>query len=228
LTQALIWVAVIDGILFSVLRTGGEDATLETGVMIYTIFTGMFPAIAAVIIAQDAIVGERESGTAAWVLSKPVSRPAFVVSKLVPTAVGTLVSMILIPGLLAYGLLSWKAGAPLDVLSFLAAQGIFWINLIFYLSLTIMLGAFFTHRGPVIGIPLALSFGQQMLIGAAPFLARLLPYTLAVPLDDQHGSIAAAVIQGQTPPDLLPLLMTLVYIVLFVALALWRFEREEF
>jgi hypothetical protein len=30
-TQALIWVAVIDGILFSVLRSGGEEAMLETG-----------------------------------------------------------------------------------------------------------------------------------------------------------------------------------------------------
>jgi ABC-2 type transport system permease protein len=229
LTQALIWVAVIDGILFSVLRTGGGEATLEEGVMLYSVFTGMFPAIAAVVIAQDAIVGERESGTAAWVLSKPVSRPAFVVSKLVPTAVGTLVTMILIPGLIAYGLLSWKAGAPLEVLNFLAASGIFWINLLFYLSLTVMLGTFFTHRGPVIGIPLAFSFGQQLLIGAVPSLVRVLPYTLAVPLSgDGPGSIAAAVLLGQAPPDLLPLLMTLVYIAVFVAVALWRFEREEF
>jgi ABC-2 type transport system permease protein len=136
--------------------------------------------------------------------------------------------MILIPGLIAYGLLSWKAGAPLDVLSFLAASGIFWINLLFYLSLTILLGTFFTHRGPVIGIPLAFAFGQQMLIGAAPFLARLLPYTLAVPLGDENGSIAAALLLGQKPPDLLPLVMTLVYIVVFIAVALWRFEREEF
>ena len=168
-TQALIWVAVIDGILFSVLRSGGEEATLEMGLELFSIFTGMFPAIAAVIITQDAIVGEREAGTAAWVLSKPVSRAAFVLSKLVPTAIGSLVTMLLIPGLVAYGLLSWKAGNPLDVLRFLGALGIFWVNLLFYLSLTLMLGTFFTHRAPVIGIPLALSFGQQMLIGQLPF-----------------------------------------------------------
>jgi ABC-2 type transport system permease protein len=195
---------------------------------IFSIFSGMLPAIAAVIIAQDAIVGERESGTASWVLSKPVSRAAFVLSKLVPTAIGSLITMILIPGLGAYGLLSWKAGAPLDVLRFLGALGIFWVNLLFYLSLTLMLGTFFSHRAPVIGIPLALSFGQQMLIGQLPFLARLLPYTLAVPLSDQHGSIAGSLLQGQALSDLLPLATTLVMIVLFTGMALWRFQREEF
>jgi len=58
--------------------------------------------IVAIIIAQDAIIGERQSGTAAWVLSKPVSRPAFILSKLVAGAIGLLVTGIVIQGVVAY------------------------------------------------------------------------------------------------------------------------------
>jgi hypothetical protein len=122
---------------------------------------------------------------------------AFVLSKFIPTAIGCLVTMLLIPGLVAYGLLSWKASAPLDALRFLGALGIFWINLLFYLSLTLMLGLS-SATAPRDRHPLALSFGQQMLIGQFPILARMLPYTLAVPLGDEYGSIAASILQGQS------------------------------
>jgi ABC-2 type transport system permease protein len=126
LWQALLWTAVIDGMLAGILFSGAGPG-FEDGVMLFTIFTGLFPSIAVVIIMQDAIVGEREGGTAAWVLSKPVTRSAFVLSKLFPNLVGVFVSMLLIPGIVGYALLSVSRGAPLDPLGFLAALGVMWI-----------------------------------------------------------------------------------------------------
>jgi hypothetical protein len=40
--------------------------------------------------------------------------------------------------------------------------GIIAVEILFYLSLTLMLGAFFNQRGPVLAIPLALVFLQQL------------------------------------------------------------------
>lgn len=37
---------------------------LETAVMLYCIFAGLFPAVAVVIVMQDAVVGEKQPGTA--------------------------------------------------------------------------------------------------------------------------------------------------------------------
>jgi ABC-2 type transport system permease protein len=227
-TQGLIWILVIDGILAGVLWSGGEDSSAVNGITLYCIFSALFPAIAAVIILQDAIVGEREAGTAAWVLSKPVSRTAFVLSKLFPNLVGVLVSMLLLPGAVAYAQLSAAQGSPLDPLRFLAGLGVLWIYISYYLTLTLMLGTFFTHRAPVIGIPLALAFGQQMLFGLLPFLLKVLPWSVAIPVGQSDRSIVSAIMLGQPLPDITPLVVTSLSILVFVAVAILRVEREEF
>ena len=92
--QSLLWTAVINGSLAAFIWGDAPD-----DVTVFTLFgvMTMFAAIAVAILMQEAIVGEKRSGTAAWVLSKPVSRPAFVLSKLVPNAVGIVVTMLAIP-----------------------------------------------------------------------------------------------------------------------------------
>src|SRR5512147_2674337 len=63
--QSLIWIAVIDGILAGVLWGGGQQQPISETIILFIIFTALFPSVAVVIILQDAIVGEREAGTAA-------------------------------------------------------------------------------------------------------------------------------------------------------------------
>lgn len=223
--QSLIWIGVINGILAGVLWSSGEVNFTE-GIDLYSIFSGLFPAVAVVVILQDALVGEKESGTAAWVLSKPVSRVSFVVSKLFANTLGVLVTMILLPGVVAFLQISLASGSLLPPLQFLAGQAVLGINLLLYLSLTLMLGTFFTHRAPVIGIPLALVFGQQMLLNI-PGAVYILPWSLAVPLNDGGGSIASTLMRGESPTFLFPLYAAVVFIILFSFVGLWRFEREE-
>ena len=79
----------------------GQDQT-SSALSVFLVYSSMALPIVAIIIAQDAIIGERQSGTAAWVLSKPVSRPAFILSKLVAGAIGLLVTDIVIQGVVAY------------------------------------------------------------------------------------------------------------------------------
>jgi len=225
--QCLIWGAVI-GFMLGAMIFGSPDFDPEEAIFVYAIFAGMFPAVAVVIIMQDAIVGERQQGTAARVLSKPASRPAFILSKLAANSVGVLATMVVFPGVIAYAMLSFAEGAPLAMTRFLPALGVIFLNHLFYLAFTLMLGTLFRGRGPVIGLSLGFLFMQQYLIGMLPVLKFVLPWTLVIPLNNQNDAIAPALLTGQPPYSLIPIAAVAVEILVFVWIALIRFEREEF
>ncbi len=142
--HSLLWLLIINLILFFTMMGSKEAA--KTGeevsdtIMLYCIFGGLFVAIGVMIIMQGAIVGEKRSGTAAWVLSKPVTRAAFVVSRLVGNTTGVLLTAVLVPGLIAYlsigafDLLGWLP--PLDFLAGVVALA---VHMLFWLTLTLMM-----------------------------------------------------------------------------------------
>ncbi|HZW02746.1 MAG TPA: ABC transporter permease subunit [Anaerolineaceae bacterium] len=225
--QALIWTMVSNGMV-GLLLWSPEPPAFDEIVMLYCVLGGMFAAVAVIILMQDAIVGEKQAGTAAWLLSKPVARPAFILSRLVPNAAGILVNVLLIPGLLVFAQFRLHGAAQVNPITFLLALLVLGVNLLFFQALTLMLGTLFNQRGPVIGIALAFLFVQQYLIGFVPPLQHVLPYTLVLPLNDVGGAIAPMLIMGQQPGSWLPLFGTLGWIVLFIAVSIWRFNREEF
>jgi ABC-2 type transport system permease protein len=197
-------------------------------VELYGIFAGLFASIGAMVVMQAAVVGEKRSGTAAWVLSKPATRAAFIVAKLGGNAAGFLVASTLVPGLVAFAELSLLVPATLDPGRFAAAIGVLMVHQLFYLALTLMLGTVFNGWGPVIAIPIAFSMAQQTLLGLVPGLLPVLPWTLFAPLGNAQPSITGALILGGTPASWLPLPAACVLAAVFVAIALWRFSREEF
>jgi ABC-2 type transport system permease protein len=221
-TQVLIWVAVTNLPVAAVVAAdpGLDEIAPAT---IYSVMS-MFAAVAVAIIMMEQIVGEKRQGTAAWILSKPVSRSAFVLAKLIPNAIGVLATMVLVPGAVAYLQLS-LAGIALDPLGFLAGLAVIGLELLFFLTLTLMLGTVFASAGPVVGIALAFAFGQQFL--AATPIAPFLPWALVVPLEGGSLSSASALMLGQPIPAPAAILVTAVACVGFVVLAIWRFERTE-
>jgi len=225
--QCLIWGGMIGFMLGAVLFST-RDFQIEGGLMIYAIFAGIFPAVAVVIIMQGVLVGEKRDGTATWVMSKPVARPAFILSKMLANSLGVLATMVVLPGLVAYVIFFIRMQAALNPLRFLAALGVLFLNQFFYLTLTLMLGSFFNSRGPVIGISLAFLFMQQYLIGLLPGLRYVLPWTLVAPLNNTTDAIVPAMLSGQPIYSSLPLLTVALECILFVLIALWRFNREEF
>ena len=72
---------------------------------------GMALPIGAIIMGQEEVLDEKQSGTAAWILSKPVSRVAFILAKVTANAIGILIIMVLLEGALAYRLISDRHGA---------------------------------------------------------------------------------------------------------------------
>lgn len=223
-THALIWLGVTN-VPLATLLWSDADTGQTPPVTIFAIMS-MFGAVAVAIIMQDEIVGEKKSGTAAWVLSKPVSRTAFVIAKLVPNGVGMLATMVLIPGVTAYGVLA-VAGVSVEPLGYLAGLGVVALNLTFYLTLTLMLGTLLDSAGAVIGIALAFAFGQQFL-NQLPMLGQLLPWALIVPINDNEVSNASALMLGQAPPAPMAILVAAIASVLFTVVAIRQFNRTEF
>jgi ABC-2 type transport system permease protein len=226
-SQILIWVAVAN--LIPIMAVVG--APDEPGIDLPTLFSiliGIGAPIGVCIIMQEALVGEKQAGTAAWVLSKPVSRLAFLTSKLASNGLGIATTMILAPGLVLYLASVLFMGTVLPPLGFLAGLGAHLINLFFYVGLTLMLGALFDHRAPVIGLPLAFLFVQQYLPSLYPGLINAIPWSLTAPPNSGATSaVTTALMNGVQPASYLPLVTTLVAGIVFLAVAAWAFQRQE-
>jgi ABC-2 type transport system permease protein len=202
---------------------------MDTTLMLFNIFMGLAGPIGVSILMQTVVVGEKRSGTAAWVLSKPVSRVGFIVAKLIANSTGIIATMILAQGLIAYLISTLMLGFPLSIPTFLAALGVHFVNVLFYLTLTLLLGTIFDHTGPVVGIPIAFLFVQNISLSFFPALVRYIPWTLAIPANGAaNPSIAMNLMAGIAVPSFMPLYVALIAIALFVFLALWIFQRQEF
>jgi ABC-2 type transport system permease protein len=230
--QSLFWLALINGSLATLLWIAPilyPDVTvgLAKKLELFTRALGWWPMFAVIVITQGSIIGEKQSGTAAWILSGPVSRAAFVLSKLVGNAVGFLLTVILLQGPIAYVQLSLSDANLLPVLPFVLALGIHSLYLFFYLTLTLMLGTFFNNREPVLGVALTIAVISLMDLGRS--LGGLVSWApLLTP--EMLPNLAATAIQGQTLPSdwYVSVGAMALYSLAFVALAVWRFEREEF
>jgi ABC-2 type transport system permease protein len=228
--QIIIWAASVNLIYFIVALTNSKgSASMDTTLMLFNIFMGLAGPIGVSILMQTVVVGEKRSGTAAWVLSKPVSRVAFIVAKLIANSTGIVITMILAQGLIAYLISTFMLGFSLSVPAFLAGLGVHFANILFYLTLTLMLGTLFENTGPVIGISIAFLFAQNISMSFFPNLVHYIPWTLAIPANgDTNPSIAMNLMAGIAVPSFMPLYVALIAIVLFVGLALWIFQRQEF
>jgi len=230
--QSLLWLLIVNGILAVGIwlvpifdPAGAGDTKENLGIFIQLM--AWFPMFAVIVITQGAVIGEKQSGTAAWVMSAPVSRSAFILAKLVANAIGFFVTVILVQGLVAYVQLSLSDGSPLPLAPYLAMLGLLSLYLFFYLALTLMLGAFFDTRGPVLGIAMAVAIGSMLSIGN--LFAGFLPWIVLL-LPESIPGILTLLVQGEPLPDFwpIPIILMSVYSLLFVVLAIWRFKREEF
>lgn len=219
LMQAIFWGFILGGLIFMVTAdTSVElEERLATGVAVYSIMGSIFPAIAIIIFSTGAILEERERGTAAWVLSKPVSRTAFILSKLMGGVISFGVSLVLIPGLIVYTILNFGVGS-LSLLSFFLGLGPMMLWYMFVHFLCITLGAFFNQAGPVAGVPsISLFFVNAFDLSG---IGEYTPWTLSFVTRDLMQSLPVT--------SVTPVLATLAILTVLAVLAVWRFAKEEF
>jgi ABC-2 type transport system permease protein len=218
------WVVILNGITVGVLMDAGTPAArLEEAVQTFFLVGAFAIGVGAVLTAQGAVVAEKELGTAAWVMSKPASRPAFVLAKLGALAAGFLVTAILVPSVVFVAEVGLGLPVPLDLAGFTLGAAVVAVAVLYYLALTLALGTMFSGRGPVAGIGMGFllfgMFGKGML---PPVVVLATPWTL--------GDVASATALGDalTFEPLIPIAFTLTWTVVLVGLAIRRFGREEF
>jgi ABC-2 type transport system permease protein len=229
ITQSLAWLFAINFIvamplIVAPIVDGAEIVTLD---MATEIFIGIFSVVVAVgtiIVMQSSLVGEKQSGTAAWILTNPITRTSFIMSKLLANTLGLLFVAIALQGAVGYGILSYALGYALPIQAYLASMGLQVLHMLFYITLTMALGAFFESRGPIMGIGIMVVMIQDLLSG---FLGSYLPwFPNVLPKMLNVGSIM--LVRGQALPTSLPIIATAVYTVALAGLAIWRFKRTEF
>ena len=232
LLQVILWIFLLNGFLAAVLfvlpgiaAAAGEAAIQDPvadGLIGFFGLGGMALSIGIIILSNNEIIGEKQSGTAEWVLSKPASRSAFYLSKLSANLIGMLLVMILAPAAVAYAMVSIVEPGAVSPPAFLAGVGMLALNVFFYLCLTLLLGVLANSREMALGISLGtLLFGliARNFIGA---VALLTPWLLS----DLAGVVAMGEPLGME--IWLSILSTAVWSLLFIAVSLWRFRRFEF
>jgi ABC-2 type transport system permease protein len=156
-------------------------------------------------------------------MSKPASRSAFILAKLVAYTLGFWVTGILIPSAIFLLTMRILNPVPIPMIPFLEGIAIAALSQLFYLTLTLMLGTFFNGRGPIAGIGIGFILTGLLMKSLIPMqLMILTPW----PLQDVAGGLAAE----QQLPSIwpIPVLATAIWIVVMTVVALWRFGREEF
>jgi ABC-2 type transport system permease protein len=222
--QLLVWALFTNGFVALILGVSngmieGMETMLVLSLAIFYSMMALFISIFIPILLQGTIIDEKISGTAAWILSKPVSKKAFILSKLIASILAIIVVSVIINGAIGYGVFS-AFGFTLNIPGFIVSLGLTSVVVIYFVSLTVMLGTFATSRGKVLAAAVGLGLGAQILANYFPLVIFLIPYSLPV--------IGIGFITGTSVAGLeLILLSACVQIIMFTVIAIAAFDRTE-
>ena len=223
LVQSLLWTVLMNGVVALNMYADGvtEDSVSMAIAQLFQMGALALP-VGAILLAHAETVSERQLGVTEWLLSKPVSRPAYVLSKLLAHGLGVLVVLVGLQSALGYGVLWLLAGAPLPLTPYLVSVAGLAVNTLFYLTLTLMMGVLTSQRGALLGAPLGILLGGLLFGGFLGTLLLVTPWALL--------QVLPAVVQGVTlpVPIWVSIGVTALLTAVFVAVALVRFERLEF
>lgn len=230
----ILWFLLVNGMMGIMIYAAADAAkTGEEGppvLLMYGFFGGMFVAFGVMVIMQRVLVREKNSGTAAWVLSKPVTRTAFVVSRLVANSIGILLTAVIVPGIIFYLMLGLFSDIGwLSPFEFTAGILIIAIHTFYWITLVLMMGSLFESSGLVIGVPMIIFFvffyGPDLFQSMVYISPLLLIYS---PAPEQFNSLIGSFMTGEPVSSWFPLISTVVSTIVFIAVATWRFNRQEF
>ncbi len=176
-----------------------------------------FGVLIAILLAMGTVAGEKDRGTAAFILTKPVSRGAFLAAKLVAIS-GTLLVSTAVAGILGYYYTA-VLFEPLPALGYAAMCALLWLSLVVFAALT-FLGSTLTSSsaaGAGIGVLFLVVTG---IVSALPTVGRYMPEMLAGP--------ARALAMGQASGDVVgPVAVNVAIALAAGGLAWLAFRRQE-
>jgi ABC-2 type transport system permease protein len=178
---------------------------------------GQFGVLIAILVTMGSVAGEKDRGTAAFILTKPLARGAFLGAKV--AAIGLLLAL----ATALAGVLCWIYTAilfePLPLAGYVAAIVLLWLSLAVFAAITF--AASVVARSALVagGIGLA-AFLVTGFLSVVPALSRYLPTGL--------WTIAEELAIGQLPGVLAgAVLVSLATIAVALGLSWWTFRRQE-
>ena len=227
LVQTGFWLLLINGVSVVALLQLRQDAatfSLSEMVGVFTGLMGWMVAFGVIILTQSDVVEEKQTGTAEWVLSAPLSRASFILSKVFVSLGWLLVIVVALQCVVFSVVMSAFAVGAIPWSGLLLGIGLQGLALAFWLTLSIMLGTFFKSRSPVIGVPLVFLFLQRLV----PTLFGSASASVSQVLPERLPEYSANALLGTDLPSATPIIALALLCVVFVALSILRFGREEF
>jgi ABC-2 type transport system permease protein len=233
LVRIVAWTALVNVLIYRSITSSFDPWTsLESAdeIVDWVFFFAMFLAM---LVTVGPVVAERRRGTAAWVVSKPLSRGTYVLGKITALVIGVTVAGILVPGLTAYAWIPHVEpyrgfSVPLPGLGrFVLALAVVALLSAFIISLTAMLGIVLRRQAPVTGIVLIVIL-FMFLSPLGQSWSKWLPGALSN-FERAGGAltgIAEFAMGGRLDP-VEPLLVASIAIVAFTAIAVLSFRRAE-
>ena len=224
----LMWFAIINVMMgIMIIASAKERGDGPPLLLMYGIFGGLCVAMGVMVIMQRVLVREKQQGTAAWTLSKPVTRTAFVVSRLVVNSVAILLTSVIVPSLILYISLGFSELGRLSPLGFATALLMVILHTFYWIALVLMMGTLSESSSGVLGVPMAVYFGFWLGTTMLPQLVYISPLSLTF-VPGQFNSLAGSLMTGEPVFSWLPLITTVVSCAIFIPVAIWRFNRQEF
>jgi len=149
--------------------------TIQDAFVQYVKNTSQFAVLLAIFLSMGAVVQEKERGTAVMMLSKPLERGTFLLSKFVAIAFSFLVSL-LVAGVLGYYYTVFLFQAP-DAGQWLALNLLIWLYCLVYIAITLLGSTLARSQAVAVGV----GFGALLvlaLFGSFPAVNVYLPAQL--------------------------------------------------
>ncbi len=154
------------------------DPTIATVVEQLQKNLGQLGALAAIALAMGSVAGELDKGTAALILAQPVTRPAFLLAKLVALAVVLLVCTVL--GVAVAWIYTAILFEPASIGGWLAFAVLAWLALLAWASITFLASTVTGSTTAAAGLGFV-ALIVLSLLAVLPALDHVLPTGLALP-----------------------------------------------
>ncbi len=232
LTHLIVWFILLDVLIIANLyilpvvfsqepRINSTEKIVQQATGMFFTLAGLYLPAGIVILVHDSIIRERELGTMAWIMSKPVSRPSFVLSKMAANVIAIMIIMVVVPGIVAYGVLSLYTGGLINATGFAVGLGIMALLCLFYLCMTFLMGTITQSRYAVIGFGVIYLF---LGLTAAGLLPDIAPYFVW----DLSGLARDIAIGNSLPSDyLIQVIAALAWAVIMAAIAIRQIQQVE-
>jgi ABC-2 type transport system permease protein len=178
---------------------------------------GQFGVLITILVTMGAVAGEKDRGTAVFVLTKPLGRGAFLGAKL------TAIALLLAAATALAGAGCWVYTTilfePLPLAGYVPAIGLLWLSLLVFAAITFAASVMAPSAMVAGGLGLAALLGSGFL-AVVPNLAPYLPTGL--------WGLAEQLAVGETPdPLVLPVILNVAVVGIMVAASWWSFRGQE-